>query len=69
MAKPVTLARRIYHQTPGPIGIEVDPNLKDEIAMRKFWIMRMHLSKKSRVDTSLGTYLRGFRIWKYLTSE
>ena len=62
MAKPVALARGIYHQTVGPIGIEVDLNLKDEIAMRKFWITRMRLSKKSRVDTGLGTYLRDFRV-------
>ena len=62
MAKPVAFARGIYYQTLGPIGIEVDLNLKDEIAMRKFWITRMRLSKKSRVDTRLGTYLRGFRV-------
>jgi hypothetical protein len=63
MAESVTLARGgIYHQTLEPIGIKVDLNLKDEIAMRKFWIMRMHLSKKSRVDTRLSTSLRVFRI-------
>ena len=62
MAKSVTLARGIYHQTLDPIGTEVDPNIKDEIAMRKFWIMRMHLSKKSRVDMRLGTSLRDFGV-------
>jgi hypothetical protein len=64
MAESVTLARGIYHQTLEPIGIKVDLNLKDEIAMRKFWIMRMRLSKKSRVDTRLGTSLHVFRTWK-----
>jgi hypothetical protein len=61
MAKPVILASGIYHQTLDPIGTEVDPYLKDETAMRKFWI-RMHLSKKSRVDTRLGTFLCDFGV-------
>ena len=56
MAKPVTLARGIYHQAIDSI-IEADPGFKDEIAMHKFWIMRTHLSKKYQVGTRLGTYL------------
>lgn len=62
MAESVTLTRAIYHQTLDPGGIKVDLNLKDEFAMRKFWIERMHLSKKSRVDARLGMSLRVFRI-------
>lgn len=56
MAKPVTLARGNYHQAVDPIMIEADPDFKDEIAMRKFWIMRTH-SKKYRIATRLSTYL------------
>lgn len=62
MAESVTLARGISRQTLDPTGIKVNPNVKDEIAMRKFWIKRMRLSKKSRVDARLGTSLRGFKI-------
>ena len=62
MGNPVALARGIYHQTLGPVGIEVDLNLKDESSMRKFWITKMRSSKKCRVGTRLGTYLRDFRV-------
>lgn len=63
MAKPVTLARGIYHQAVDSIGIEADPDFEDGIAMRKFWIMGTHLSKKFRVDTRLGTvHICGFRV-------
>lgn len=59
MAESVTLARGIAHPTFDSIGTKVDLNLKDEISVRKFWMIRMHLSKKSRVGTRLGTYFRG----------
>ena len=58
MAKPVAYVKGTYHQGLGSIGIAVDPILKDEITMRKFWIMKL---RKFRVDTRLGTLLRGLR--------